>query len=50
MGMMNETLRNVNKVLTEKDLKVNGEKIRASLELSPQRKPAGKAQAMFFKA
>ena len=46
--MMIETLRNLRKVLTDRDYNVNGEVERASLELSPQKKPMGKAQAMFF--
>ena len=45
-----ETSRNVRKVLSDKDYKANGEAVRASLELSPPRKPLWKAQAMFFKA
>ena len=40
----------VKKDLSDKYYKVNGEKSRTSLELSPQRNPLGKAQAMFYRA
>ena len=50
MGIMIETLKNVREVLTDKDYKVNGEVLRASLELSHRRKPMDRAQAMFFNA
>ena len=48
MIIMIETLRNVRKVLTDKNYKVNREILRANFEL--KREPLGKAQAMFYKA
>ena len=44
--MMTEVLNMVKKALADKKYKVNGETVRANLELSLQ----GKAQAMFHKA
>ena len=46
MTLLFETLGNVRKVLTDLNCMVNGEAARATLELSPQRKPMGKAKAM----
>ena len=50
MTVMIGTLRNVRQVLTDKNCKVNGDMARANLEVSPQRKPSGKAQPTFYKA
>ena len=46
--MLSENM--IQKDLADKDDQVNGETVRANLELSPQRKPLSKAQAMFYKA
>ena len=43
-------MKNVGKVSTDKNYQVNGEMVRANLRLSTQRKPMGRAQAMFYKA
>ena len=48
MIIMIETLRNVREVLTDKIYKVNREIVRANFGAESQRKPLGKAQAMFF--
>ena len=45
-----ETLRNGREVLTDKNYKVNREILRANFGVESQRKPLGKAQAMFYKA
>ena len=47
---MIETLRNAREVLTDKNYKVNREILRANFGVESQRKPLGKAQAMFYKA
>ena len=48
--MMIETLRNVRKVFEATEYVAHGEMLRANLELSPQKKPVGKARALFYKA
>ena len=50
LSMLIGALKNAREVLTDKNYKVSGEMVRATLELSPQRILLGRAQAIFYKA